>query len=80
MLNVALGRQAAHFQEADAFAHELPQLLGPEAVFALLPHACRNIRIEVVHQLCEVRLHVAEVQVRADQPHAAVDVVADAAG
>src|SRR5437867_3661275 len=67
VLNVAVGSQAALFQEADASAHKLPQLFGGEVILAILPDAGGDIPVELVDKPGVDRLDVALVQVGANE-------------
>ena len=72
--------QIAVEQVRRPFGHQLAEFLGIEAILAAAADAGRHLAKQLFDQRLEVRLDVVEHQVRAHQPHAAVDVVADAAG
>ena len=74
------GGPAALGQVGRAFGQQAAEFLAVEQIRAARAHAGRNAAEERVHQLADPRLTSATREIGAHQPHAAVDVVADAAG
>ena len=79
-LNVVVSGESSSFEERDAFAHQLPKFRLGESVLAFSARAGGDVLEQSVDQTFHVRLDVLVKQVRAKQPHSAVDVVPDAAG
>src|SRR4051794_7572949 len=70
--------QAAAEQELRAIAHQSPEFLGIEAIFARTPHSGRHVFEQRLDERAQMRLDLAIRQARAHEPNAAIDVVADA--
>jgi hypothetical protein len=76
-----IGRgQAEPLEIRDALPHEFSQLIRWEHPAAPLPHAHGDVSHQLVDQRHDQRPGVGEREVRPHEPHAAVDVVADAPG
>ena len=67
-------------EERGSLFGEPLELALPEPQRAVRPGALRDAAHQLVHERLEPRPHVLEPEARAQQPHAAVDVVAHAAG
>ncbi len=76
---VVLGPVALLDHVRRPFGHQPGQLRLVEQVAPALAHAGRNIAKELIDERLDPVFHVAPDQVGAQQPHAAVDVVADPA-
>ena len=77
---VVLGSVAQVDDVGRPFRHQPGQLRLVELIASALADAGGNVAKELIHQRPDPILDVAPRQVGAQQPHAAVDVVADAAG
>src|SRR5262245_52704907 len=80
VLQVRCSAPATIPEIARSLGQEVCELLVIEFEPTRSPNARRNAAEELLYQRAQVRLHIAIEEIGADEAHATVDVVADAAG
>ena len=79
-IDIAINGQMAIDQAGRAGGHQMAELIAIEFVLPAASDAGGNVGEQFADQSFQMRLHFGESQIRADNAHAAINVVADATG